>query len=294
MRVNSSVIVLIGAISYGIPASVFKLATNSGVLPANLLVAQVCCAALILMLINLLRQQKRSFQLSHLNRSKLFLSGLAMASTNSFYFASLQYVSVTVSAVLLMQSVWIAMLLGLIFKRNIPSRYQIWSVVLIMIGTVLATQLLSSDLSLSWIGVLLGFGSAIAYAGTIMATNAVAKEADPIQRATYVSFGASFFLLLFWGYKLDFQNIGVTLHWAPVIAIFTAVLPLICFSKGMPALSPSLGGILSSIELPSAIIFAYLLLGEKISLLQVIGILIILFAIILPNIVVVISKKRLI
>lgn len=51
----------------------------------------------------------------------------------------------------------------------------------------------------------------------------------------------------------------------------------------MPALSPSLGGILSSIELPSAIIFAYLLLGETISLIQVIGILLILLAIILPN-----------
>lgn len=129
------------------------------------------------------------------------------------------------------------------------------------------------------------------YAGTIMVTNSVAKEADPIQRATYVSIGASFFLLLFWGYKLEFVDVDLLFQWAPIIAVFTAVLPLICFSKGMPALSPSLGGIFSSLELPSAIIFAYLLLGEKISLLQVIGILIILFAIILPNLVRVNRRK---
>ena len=283
MRMNSSVIVLIGAISYGIPASIFKMATNNGVLPANLLVAQVCCAALMLTVLNIYRQRKKAFQLTHLNRGKLLLSGLAMASTNSFYFASLQYVSVAVSAVLLMQSVWIAMLFGFIFKRNIPSRSQLLSVAFIMVGTVLATQLLSSDISLSWIGVLLGLGAGVTYAGTIMVTNSVAKEADPIQRATYVSIGASFFLLLFWGYQLEFVQVEQLFQWAPIIAIFTAVLPLICFSKGMPALSPSLGGILSSIELPSAIIFAYLLLGEKISLLQIIGILIILFAICLPN-----------
>lgn len=284
MRVDSSFIVLIGAISYGIPASIFKLATNNGVLPANLLVAQVCCAAVILIILNTIRQRKKAFPLTNVSRGKLLLSGLAMASTNSFYFASLQYVSVAVSAVLLMQSVWVAMLLGIILKRNIPTRKQIISVVLIMVGTVFATQIFSSQISLSWFGVLLGFAAGIAYAGTIMATNAVAKEADPIQRATYVSIGASLFLLLFWGYQLDFDNFSTVLHWAPIIAIFSAVLPLICFSKGMPALSPSLGGILSSIELPSAIIFAFLLLGEKISLIQIAGILMILFAICLPNI----------
>lgn len=283
MRVNSSIIVLIGAISYGIPASIFKLATHSGVLPANLLVAQVCCAAVILMILNMIRQRKKAYALTNVSRGKLLLSGLAMASTNSFYFASLQYVSVAVSAVLLMQSVWVAMLFGMIFKRNIPTSVQVFSVVLIMIGTVFATQILSSQISLSGIGILLGFAAGVAYAGTIMATNAVAKEADPIQRATYVSVGASLFLLLFWGYQLDFDHMGAVFHWAPIIAIFSAVLPLICFSKGMPSLSPSLGGILSSIELPSAIIFAYLLLGEKISAIQVAGILIILLAICLPN-----------
>lgn len=283
MRVNSSVIVLIGAISYGIPASIFKLATNNGVLSANLLVAQVACAALILTVLNLIRQRQKAFPLTHKGRGKLLLSGLAMASTNSFYFVSLQYISVAVTAVLLMQSVWVAMLFGIIVRRQIPSRIQVISVIFIMIGTIFATQILSSDISLSWIGILLGFASGVAYAGTIIATNSVAKEADPIQRATYVSVGASLFLLLFWGYQLDFNHIANTFQWAPIIAIFAAVLPLICFSKGMPALSPSLGGILSSIELPSAIIFAFFLLGEKISLIQIAGIIIILFAICLPN-----------
>lgn len=197
MKVNSSLMVLVGAISYGIPASIFKLATNSGVYSANLLVAQVCCAALILIILNLIQQRRKPFPLTYKGRGKLLISGLAMAATNSFYFASLQYVSVAVSAVLLMQSVWIAMLFGMIFKRMIPSRLQWLAVLLIMVGTIFATQILSSDISLSWIGVLLGFGSGVAYAGTIIVTNIVVKEADPIQRATYVSIGASFFFYYF-------------------------------------------------------------------------------------------------
>lgn len=51
MKINGGVIVLIGAISYGIPASLFKMATSTGILPANLLLSQVLFAAMILICI---------------------------------------------------------------------------------------------------------------------------------------------------------------------------------------------------------------------------------------------------
>jgi drug/metabolite transporter (DMT)-like permease len=292
MKVNGGVIVLIGAISYGIPASIFKMATNTGILPANLLMSQVLFAALILICINYIRRNKISYQINHIGRSKLLLSGLAMASTNTLYFTSLQYVSVTISAVLLMQSVWIAMIFGIIFQKKYPSIHQTISVILIMIGTVLATQLLSSDIAISWFGILLAFGSACAYAAMIIITNSVVTQADPIQRAMYVSMGASFFLMLFWGKSIDFTVQWSLFKWGPIIAIFSVVLPLICFSKGMPLLSPSIGGIISSIELPSAILFAYILLNEQISLIQIIGIFVIIFAVAYPNLIAMLKKLR--
>ncbi|WP_413492862.1 EamA family transporter [Morganella psychrotolerans] len=292
MKINASVIVFLGAVSYGIPASLFKMASNNGALPANLLLSQVFCAALILICLNFARKNSRLFKLNNIQRGKLLLSGLAMASTNTLYFASLQFISVTVSAVLLMQSVWITMILGFIFKRHIPSKNQIIAVIFIMIGTVLATQIFTADMTLSVIGVMLAFGSACAYACMMMITNSVVKDADPIQRAMYVSVGAVFFLILFLGSQIEFNDQLIVFRWAPVIAIFSVVFPLICFSKGMPQLSPGLGGILSSVELPSAIIFAYILLNEEITSVQISGILIILLSVIYPNLAYIIRKKR--
>lgn len=292
MKINGGVIVLIGAISYGIPASLFKMATSTGILPANLLLSQVLFAAMILICINYIRRNKINYQINNIGRSKLLLSGLAMASTNTLYFTSLQYVSVTISAVLLMQAVWIAMIFGIVFQKKYPSIHQIISVILIMIGTVLATQLLSNNVAISWFGILLAFGSACAYAAMIIITNSVVTKADPIQRAMYVSIGACFFLSLFWGSSINLVGQWDLFKWGPIIAIFSVVLPLVCFSKGMPLLSPSIGGIISSIELPSAILFAYILLNEKISLVQIIGIFIIIFAVAYPNLINIRSKSR--
>lgn len=291
MKINASVIVFLGAVSYGIPASLFKMAAGNGALPANLLLSQVFCAALILICLNFTRRNSRLVTLNNIQRGKLLLSGLAMASTNTLYFASLQFISVTVSAVLLMQSVWITMILGFIFKRNVPSKNQIIAVIFIMIGTVLATQIFTAEMTLSLIGVMLAFGSACAYACMMMITNSVVKDADPIQRAMYVSVGAVFFLILFLGNQIEFNDQLVVFRWAPVIAIFSVVFPLICFSKGMPQLSPGLGGILSSVELPSAIIFAYILLNEEITSVQIAGILIIMLSVIYPNLSYIIRKK---
>ncbi len=218
------------------------------------------------------------------------MSGLAIATTNTLYFSALQYVSVAVVAVMIMQSVWITMVYGFVFKRQSPTVGQFLSVLVIMLGTILATELLTQQQTLSIWGVFLGFCSACTFAGTIMMTGHVASHAQPIERALWVSMGAGFFVTVFWSPSIDFTSALSALSWGPTMAFFAVVLPLLCFSRGMPLLTPSLGGLLSAIELPSAIVVAYLLLGESIHFTQFIGIILILLALLLPNLFKIIKK----
>ena len=51
----------------------------------------------------------------------------------------------------------------------------------------------------------------------------------------------------------------------------------------MPHISSGLGSLLSASELPTALFFSFLLLGESISFLQIIGVVILLFGIWLGN-----------
>lgn len=66
--------------------------------------------------------------------------------------------------------------------------------------------------------------------------------------------------------------------------MFSMVFPLVAYSIFMPHLELGIGPILSSLELPSSIVVAFVILGETVSGLQIFGVLVIIAAVIIPNI----------
>ena len=77
---------------------------------------------------------------------------------------------------------------------------------------------------------------------------------------------------------------GATIKWGVLIALFSMVFPLVAYSIFMPYLELGIGPILSSLELPSSIVVAFILLGETVSWAQIAGVAVIIFAVILPNV----------
>ena len=63
------------------------------------------------------------------------------------------------------------------------------------------------------------------------------------------------------------------------LALFGAVVPTVCFTMGAPRLKSGVATILSSIELPVAVVMAYLVLKETVHFWRWFGVLLILFAI---------------
>lgn len=285
-------LVLLGAICYGLPASLFKLAQQQGASTANLVLSQFFCASCILGVLKLCSRQPATKATAPKKPWVLLLSGASVALTNTFYFSSLAYVSVAIAAVMLMQSVWIAIIFDYLFKRLKPNRSQILAVFLVLIGTVLATQLLVNSQQIAVKGLLLSFLSGVCYAATIMVTNSLRKDLPPISRAFWIALGAFIFTSLIWLNRVDWSSLLASSAWGALIALFSLVLPLLCFSRGMPLISASLGGLLASIELPAAILFAVWLLHESISHLQVLGIICILLAISLPQLIWLIRQQK--
>jgi hypothetical protein len=62
------------------------------------------------------------------------------------------------------------------------------------------------------------------------------------------------------------------------------VFPLVAYSIFMPHLELGIGPILSSLELPASIVVAFVVLGETVSGLQIVGVLLIITAVIIPNV----------
>jgi drug/metabolite transporter (DMT)-like permease len=68
-----------------------------------------------------------------------------------------------------------------------------------------------------------------------------------------------------------------------ILALFGTIIPPVLFNIGFPKTGLGLGSIVSALELPVSVTMAFVLLGEKVILVQWLGIILILFAIILMN-----------
>ena len=79
----------------------------------------------------------------------------------------------------------------------------------------------------------------------------------------------------------------ILLNWGLVLALFGTILPPLLYTAGMPKIDVGLGAIISSIELPAAVLMAYFLLNEKVQIMQWLGITLILLAVVQMNL-----KKR--
>ena len=97
-------------------------------------------------------------------------------------------------------------------------------------------------------------------------------------------YGGLLIIIFFWNVQiLDEFNWIIFLKWGSFLGLFGTILPPILFNKGMPKIGTGLGSIISALEIPVSVFSAYLLLNENISLLQCLGIVIILVSVVIIN-----------
>lgn len=84
-------------------------------------------------------------------------------------------------------------------------------------------------------------------------------------------------------YLIDQFNLDIFKKWGLILALLGTVLPPILFTAGMPKIDIGLGPIISSVELPVAVIMADILLNEVGNPYQWLGIGIILADVVVMN-----------
>lgn len=175
-------------------------------------------------------------------------------------------------------------MVDLLVNKVKPTPVKIVAILIVLGGTVLATNVLNGDVELDWRGIFWGFLAAISYSLTFLATNNIATGYRPLVRSMFMLFGSLLIVSLVWGYALIQQfDPSVLWTWGLILAFFGTVLPPLLFTRGMPLVGVGLGGIIASVELPVSVIMAYLFIHETVNLYQWIGIVLILFAIALMN-----------
>lgn len=279
-------LVALGATSYGMLATFVKLAYLDAeqFTTAEVTTSQFVYGILGILLINLLQKFKNkteAVKATPKNIFNLMLAGTSLGATSVFYYLCVKYIDVSIAIVLLMQTVWMGVLLECILDKKVPSKQKTIAVFVVLIGTLLATNILFNNIELNLLGVFWGILAAASFTATMFTANKVALGISSAQRSLYMLLGGAIIVLIFSLYTQNRPfNFAIFGNYGILLALFGTIIPPMLLNAGFPKTGIGLGSIVSSLELPVSVLMAYFLLNETVAFSQWIGILLIIMAIV--------------
>ncbi|KPE52221.1 EamA family transporter [Chryseobacterium indologenes] len=299
----------IGASIYGMLATFVKMAYKDGFTTSEVTTSQFLLGLIGLLVLNFIQTITSKQKLSSPSGKEvrmLMLAGTSLGCTSLFYYIAVQYIDVSIAIVLLMQSVWFSVVVESFISKKLPNARKVVSVIIVLAGTILATNLMNMNIELDWHGIFWGLMAAASYTLTMFTSNTLATHLPVFRKSiimlcggAVVVFGFLFFAQIgpmysdgLKSFYLNFtentehiHSFNYSIFWTYgfVLALFGTIIPPILFNVGFPNAGLGLGSIVSSLELPVSVTMAFVLLDEKVIFVQWIGITLILFAIVLMN-----------
>jgi len=286
---KNALLVFLGACSFGVLSSFVKIAYAKGYTLGEVTGIQIFFGMLILWIIYWFGKAGGFLQRKNTTQKgswKLLLSGVSTGTVSILYYKCIQLLPASIAIVLLMQFIWMGIFLEYLFFQVKPSKIQITSVFLVLIGTVLAAGLLNeSQFALSFKGITFGLLAALSYAIFLIVNGRVGNTYPAIQKSALMLTGACILIFAIFPpfFIIDGTLIAGLWFWGLILALFGTILPPLFFAIGVPKIGIPVSSILSAAELPVAVAMSYFVLSEKVSVEQWLGVIIILLAIILPN-----------
>ncbi|WP_162055698.1 EamA family transporter [Pontibacter pamirensis] len=283
------VLVFLGACSFGVLSTFVKLAYKEGFTLGDVTGTQVLFGLIVLWTIVFLRKlfSSKSNSTSFREKLKLIIMGTSTGLVSIFYYKSVQTVPASIAILLLMQFTWMSLVIEAIMKRRLPTRTQLGTVALILLGTALAGRLFSADLpDFDLIGIGYGVLAAFCYSIFLMINGAVGNQLHPATKSALILTGACILILSVFP-PMFLVNGALTsglFKWGLILALFGTVIPPLFYAYGLPETGLGLGAILSAAELPVAVLMSSIILGEEVWTVQWLGVALILVAIVLSNI----------
>jgi drug/metabolite transporter (DMT)-like permease len=275
-------LVFMGGWCYGVMIPLVRIAHSLGYSSTQIMVVQYLIGVLALGLAVALFSRRR---VSLKQALQLGGVGIVAAGVSFGYYHALALLSSAAAVTLLFQFVWMGVLLQALIERKLPNRMTVLSVVLVLGGTVLAAGILEWDNSpLNLPGVFYGLLSAVFYTAFLRLSGKVATDLPTVNRTLFTSTGSLITALCL---APTFVTSGAILReftWFAIpLALIGIVLPVFLIQKGAVKLPSGMTAIMASSELPSGILMGALFVGDQITVLEMLGVAIILGGIILSQ-----------
>ncbi len=278
-----ALLVFLGGCSYGVVSTFVKLAYGDGFGVGDVTGSQYVLGAIMLWIFTIFVPKNK---LNGRQWLILTICGFPMGLTGIFYNKALEFVDASFAIILLLQFTWISMVLQFIIDRQAPSRKSISATVIILLGSILASGFLKSELSFSPAGIGFGLLAALSFATFIMISGRSGIPVHPIRKAAIMTSGAALLVCIVLppAFLINGALFDGLLLYGVFFGFFGSLVPPVLFNIGMPKVGSGLGTILSASELPTAVMMSTLILHEAVTYSQWFGVIMILCGIAFPNI----------
>ena len=276
---------LISALFYALQVVVNKFIINAGVSARDQLVIVYSCSTLVLFIVYLMQRQKSGTDLFPEKRFRvpIIIQGVVGCSFTSFFlFLAMERMTAGICSMLLyLCPIYVCIFFMATGIREI-SIYNKCAVVLAFVGAVLVLDIFGGELRWSAAGLILGILSGLFYAFYSVHADLKLKEMPAMQMLFYMYLVA---MLAMWALNPGFlaHPPRITRELVPLelFAVFLQVMPLALINLSIRMIGSNKTTVIATMELPLTVLLAFIILGERMVPLQILGIALTLTAVII-------------
>ncbi len=274
-------LVMLAALGFSFKSILTKFAFGYGVDAMTLMLMRVFISIPLILLTLFWMEGMGAFRVTTkelLLMAFMGIVGLGGAMLFSFYSLELIDASLSTLVVYTYPALTVMMLL-LLFKERAGAS-KIFSLAITGLGLFMVVRADQSDfLALNFTGVIFALAAALCFAAYNALSQKALKSISPIRMTSYcmICLGG-FFGLLFHGgpYPEALEVWGI----AALLAIFSGFLPFILFLYGVKRIGAGRTVIIASVGPVFTVVWAYMLLGESLDMVQLSGMAVIIFGVI--------------
>lgn len=269
----------IAAATYGMNPLFALPLYKSGMNPESVLFFRYLFAIPILAI--MIRARGRSFKVNRKETLTLIAMGLLVAISSLTLFQSYNYMGAGIASTLLfVYPIMVALIMSLIFKEKLTLQTGIC--MLMALGGIGLLYNGTDGTTLSLTGTLLVMASALSYAIYIVGINQTTLKNTATLTVTFyvLVFGVTLFIIrLLTGVELTTPDRWYMWFNVLALAIFPTAISFLCTTSAIQYIGSTPTAILGALEPVTAIIFGITIFGERMTLREGVGIVMILIAV---------------
>jgi drug/metabolite transporter (DMT)-like permease len=269
---------LASAVGFGAMAIFAKEAYATGLDVTTLLALRFTMAAFLLWAIVAVRRSGVGDLRALTLGGVLGLAGYSIQA--GLYFGALTHIEAGLTSLLLYTYPALVTVVAIALRRESADRRRLGALAVASGGVALV--LAGGGVgSLDPVGVAMALGAAVFYTGYILISDGIVAGTPPVAFAASVCTGAASAFLVVVLVRGAVVPTTEGLAWTSALAVFSTVMPIVCFFAGLALVGPSTASIVSTIEPPVTVGLAWLVFSETLGTLQLAGGALVLSAVVL-------------